>query len=244
MIRSHMEDIRLEAGDVLLLFGSRADKKALRSNRDLVLFEGESLDVPNIDHALRGRLIFGVMVIMAATGFVPIVIAAIMAASAMIAFGCLNVRQAGRAIDRRIFVLVGTALGLGMALEATGGATMLAHTLITVLDGQSTAIMLSAFFLLVAIMTNLLSNNATAVLFTPIAVNVAATLGVDPTPFVFAVIFGANCSFATPMGYQTNLLVMGPGQYGFSDYLRSGTPLVIILWLAFTFIAPWYFGLN
>jgi len=92
-------------------------------------------------------------------------------------------------------------------------------------------------------MTNLLSNNATAVLFTPIAISLAQSLNVDPTPFIFAVIFGANCSFATPMGYQTNLLVMGPGQYNFSDYLRSGTPLVIILWIAFTIAAPIYFGL-
>ncbi len=244
MIRSHMEDIRLEAGDVLLLFGSRADKKALRSNRDMVLFEGQSLDVPNIDHANRGRAIFLIMVFLAATGILPIVIAATVAAGAMIAFGCLNIRQAGRAIDRRIFILVGTALALGAALEMTGGAHLLASVLLTLLEGQSVPIILSAFFLLIAVMTNLLSNNATAVLFTPIAISVAASIGVEPTPFVFAVIFAANCSFATPMGYQTNLLVMGPGQYNFSDFLRAGTPLVIILWLAFSFIAPIYFGLN
>ncbi len=243
MIRSHMDDIRMEAGDVLLLFGSRADKKALRSNRDLVLFEAEGLDVPNIEHAFRARMIFGVMVILAASAIVPIVVAAVLAATAMIASGCLNVRQAGRAIDRRIFVLVGTALALGASLQATGGAELLAHSLVTALAGQPPWMLLSAFFLLVAVTTNLLSNNATAVLFTPIAVSIAATVGISPAPFVFAVIFGANCSFATPMGYQTNLLVMGPGQYNFSDYLRSGTPLVIILWLAFTLVAPLYFGL-
>ncbi len=244
MIRSHMEEIRLEAGDVLLLFGSRADKKALRSNRDLVLFEGQSLDVPNIDHANRGRIIFLAMVALAATEILPIVIAATVAAGAMIAFGCLNVRQAARAIDRRVFILVGTALALGTSLEATGGAELLASLLLTLLADQPVPIILSAFFLLIAIMTNFLSNNATAVLFTPIAISVAASVGVDPTPFVFAVIFAANCSFATPMGYQTNLLVMGPGQYNFSDYLKAGTPLVIIVWLAFSFIAPIYFGLN
>lgn len=243
MIRTHMDDIRLEAGDVLLLFGSRENKKALRSNRDLVLFEGESIDVPNLNHAGRARLIFGAMVVLAATSVLPIVVAATLAATAMIATGCLNVRQAGRAIDRRIFLLVGTALALGTSMQVTGGAELLAHLLTNSLMGQPAWIMLSAFFLLVAIMTNLLSNNATAVLFTPIGLSIAATLGVDPTPFVFAVIFGANCSFATPMGYQTNLLVMGPGQYNFADFLRSGTPLVIILWAAFTLIAPVYFGL-
>ncbi len=243
MIRSHMEDIRLEAGDVLLLFGSRADKKALRSNRDLILFEGESIDVPNLQHAGRGRLIFGAMIVLAATGILPIVTAATLGAVGMIAAGCLNVRQAARAIDRRIFILVGTALALGLSLQATGGAELLAQMIATLLAGQPAWMLLSAFFLLVAVMTNLLSNNATAVLFTPIAVSLANSVGVDPTPFIFAVIFGANCSFATPMGYQTNLLVMGPGQYNFSDYLRSGTPLVIILWIAFTIVAPIYFGL-
>lgn len=243
MIRSHMEDIRLEAGDVLLLFGSRADKKALRSNRDLILFEGESIDVPNLQHAGRGRLIFGAMIVLAATGILPIVTAATLGAVGMIAAGCLNVRQAARAIDRRIFILVGTALALGLSLQATGGAELLAQIIATLLAGQPAWMLLSAFFLLVAVMTNLLSNNATAVLFTPIAVSLAHSVGVDPTPFIFAVIFGANCSFATPMGYQTNLLVMGPGQYNFSDYLRSGTPLVIILWIAFTIVAPIYFGL-
>ncbi|MBT4487450.1 MAG: SLC13 family permease, partial [Rhodospirillaceae bacterium] len=102
---------------------------------------------------------------------------------------------------------------------------------------------LSAMFALVAIMTNLLSNSATAVLFTPIAINTALALNVDPMVFIHAVIFAANCSFATPMGYQTNLLVMGPGHYKFSDYLRGGTPLIVLIWLAFSLFAPWYYGL-
>lgn len=92
-------------------------------------------------------------------------------------------------------------------------------------------------------MTNLLSNSATAGLFTPIAINTALALGVEPTAFIHAVIFAANCSFATPMGYQTNLLVMGPGYYKFVDYLRGGTPLIVLIWLAFSLLAPWYYEL-
>ena len=109
-------------------------------------------------------------------------------------------------------------------------------------DGFGAAVVLSVFFLLTAILTNVLSNNATAVLFVPIAVSTASQLGIDPMVFVYAVIFAANCSFATPMGYQTNLLVMGPGHYRFSDFMRAGAPLVIILWLAFSLFAPWYYG--
>jgi len=88
-----------------------------------------------------------------------------------------------------------------------------------------------------------LSNNATAVLFTPIAVNLARQVGIEPMIFVTAVIIASNCSFATPMGYQTNLLVMGPGHYKFADYVRGGVPLIVILWLAFSFYAPWYYGI-
>ena len=114
--------------------------------------------------------------------------------------------------------------------------------MIDAMAGYGPAVMLSALFALVAVMTNVLSNAATAVLFTPIAINTALALGVEPTAFIHAIIFAANCSFATPMGYQTNLLVMGPGHYRFSDYLRGGTPLILLIWLAFSLFAPWYYG--
>ena len=100
------------------------------------------------------------------------------------------------------------------------------------------------FFLFVAALTNVLSNNATAVLMTPIALSTAAQLNVDPLIFVYTVIFAANCSFMTPISYQTNLLVMGPGQYEFKDFMRMGTPLLIVIWVTFTFFAPWYFGIS
>ncbi len=96
---------------------------------------------------------------------------------------------------------------------------------------------------MVALMTNILSNNATAVLFTPIALELAFGLQADPMPFALAVLFGANCSFATPVGYQTNLLVMGPGYYRFRDFLYVGTPLVVLLWGAFSLFMPWYYDL-
>ena len=94
-----------------------------------------------------------------------------------------------------------------------------------------------------AIMTNVLSNNAVAALFIPIALDVARRLGAPPEAFIGAVIYAANCSFATPIAYQTNLLVMGPGHYRFSDFIRAGTPLVLIIWLTFSLLAPWYYGL-
>ena len=137
----------------------------------------------------------------------------------------------------------GAALALNAALSATGGGSYIAGGLVDALDGASAAVILSAFFLLVAIFTNLLSNNACAVLFTPIGINIALGLGVDPVIFVVAVILAANCSFASPIGYVTNLLVMTPGRYRFSDFLRAGSPLVLLLWVGFSLFAPWYYGL-
>jgi di/tricarboxylate transporter len=112
-----------------------------------------------------------------------------------------------------------------------------------VLEGAGPGIILSALFILIALVTNVLSNNASAVLFTPIAVNIALVLGLDPMAFVYAVIFGASCSFASPIGYQTNLLVMAPGHYRFADFMRAGTPLIFVLWITFSLFAPWYYNL-
>ena len=242
MIRASMDVIRLEAGDVLLVYGGRNDVDALRTSRDILLLEWSRYDVPAVWRAGRARLIFAAVVAAAATGTVPVVVAALTGALAMVLAGCLNVRQAARAVDRRIALLIASALAMGTTLEATGGAAFLAHGLISLFQGAGPAVTLSAFFLLVAMLTNILSNNATAVLFTPIAVNIAVELGVEPLSFVFAVIFAANCSFATPMGYQTNLLVMGPGHYKFADYMRAGLPLIGVIWIVFSFFAPWYFG--
>ncbi len=242
MLRSAMDEIRLEAGDVLLVYGDRLDISDLRNSRDVVLLEWSSHDVPMFWHAMRARLIFAGVVLSALVGLLPIVLAAILGAIAMIASGCINVRQAARAVDRRIALLIAAAIAMGTALHATGGDAYLAHGLISVFAKFGPAVTLSALFLAIAAMTNVVSNNATAVLFTPIAISTANQLGVDPMPFVFGVIFAANCSFASPVGYQTNLLVMGPGHYRFADFLKAGIPLVILLWLVYSLFAPWYFG--
>ena len=243
MIRQTMTEIRLEAGDVLLVFGRRNDIEQLRANPDVILLEWSARDMPAVARANRALAVFAAVVAAAASGLVPVVVAALAGAVAMIVTGCLNIHQAQRAVDRRVILLVWAALAMGTALRGTGGADYLAQSLVAALAGAAIPVVLAAFFLLVAIFTNLLSNNATAVLFTPIAVGLADSLNVDPTAFVFAVVFGANCSFASPIGYQTNLLVMGPGHYRFSDFARAGLPLVVLLWIVYAVFAPWYYGL-
>jgi len=243
MIRARMSDIRLEDGDVLLILGDAIDIQRLRLNRDVIPLEWSATEIPDVRRAWRARAIFGATIVGAVSGVVPIEVAALCGAAAMIAFDVLNIRQASRAVDRRIFLLVGASLAMGTALQFSGGAGYLAHTVVALFSGAGNAVVLSVFFLLVAIMTNLVSNNATAVLFVPIAIGTAQELGVDPMIFIYAVIFAANCSFATPMGYQTNLLVMGPGHYQFRDFMRVGGPLIIVLWVTFSLFAPWYYNI-
>ena len=243
MIRARMDEIRLDAGDELLVYGRQADVVALRANRDVLLLERSTHELADRAKVGRAIAIFAAVVALAASGLVPIVIAAVGGGGAMVISGCLNIHQAARAIDRQIIFLVGAALALGVAMSATGGASYLAHIIVSVLGDAGAAVTLSVLFLLIAVFTNVLSNNATAVLFTPIALGAAVELGVDPRVFVYAVIFAANCSFVTPMGYQTNLLVMGPGHYRFSDFVRAGAPLVFVIWVTFSLFAPWYYGL-
>ena len=243
MLRTRLHELRLEPGDVLLLVGRQAAIERLRTDPDVLPMEWSASDMPMVHKAPLAAAIFAAIVLPAALDLLPIVVTALLGVIALIATGCLNIRQAARAVDRQIVLIIAASLGLGTALEATGAAAYLASVVLGATAGAPAAVVLSVLFLLVAILTNVLANNAAAVLFTPVAVNVAIKLGVDPFPFALAVTYGASCSFATPIGYQTNLLVMGPGHYRFRDFILAGTPLVIIVWLAFSLFAPWYFGL-
>jgi di/tricarboxylate transporter len=243
VIRARVTEIRLAAGDVLLVAGKQENILALHDSRDLLLLEWTTEDIRSTKMGKVAALIFFLVVGAAAFKVMPIIISAFLGVGAVLVTRILNLRQAVRSLDMKILLLVASSLGLGIALQQTGGALFLAQYLIALMDGASTPIILSAFFLLVAVLTNVLSNNASAVLFTPIAYNAALQLGVDPKMFIFAVIFASNCSFATPIGYQTNLLVMGPGHYSFSDFMRAGIPLALFVWITYSFFAPWYFGI-
>lgn len=243
MMRARLGEIRLEAGDTLLLCGPASSFKDLRASRDLLLLEWSQVELPVTEKSHFSRWITLAVVIAAATGMLDILHASVLGAVAMIVTGCLNIRQAARSLDLRIFTLIAAAIAMGTALDKSGAALSMAQGVVSLVSPFGTIAVLSTLFLLVAVMTNVLSNSATAVLFTPIAISAAKLMGVDPKPFVLAVIFAANCCFATPIAYQTNLLVMGPGHYKFMDYLRFGGPLVIVIWIVFTLIAPLRFDL-
>ena len=243
MYRARMTEIRLEAGDVLLVLGRRDDVDALKANPDVVLIAWSARDLPTLSHAWRAIAIFVITIGFAASGMVPIVVATLTGAVAMVVSGVLSAREGLRAIDAKVALTIVAALALGVALLETGGAAFLARRLIEALGDAGPATVLSCFFLLVAVLANVISTKTCAVLFTPIGVDIAAQLGANPEAFAVAVIFAANCSFASPLGYQTNLLVMAPGHYRFMDFARAGLPLIALIWIAFSLFAPWYYGI-
>ena len=234
--------IRLRAGDVLLVQGTREAIAQLKDSGTMLVLDGTT-DLPQTHHAKRALFIMGLVILGAATGILPISVSALIGLGLMIATGCLSWRDAASSLSIPVVMIIVTSLALGKALMGTGMADFLALTFVSGASGLPAPIILSAFMLLMTVMTNIVSNNAAAVIGTPIAISIATQLGVAAEPFVLAVLFGANMSFATPYGYQTNLLVMTAGGYKFSDFLRVGIPLTIVMWIGFSFILPMLYQL-
>ncbi len=235
--------IRLRAGDVLLVQGTSEAVANLKDSGTMLVLDGTT-NLPHTHRAKRALAIMGVVVLTAAFGIAPISVSAIVGLGLMIATGCLSWRDAANALSIPVVMIIVTALALGKALVGTGMADFLAVSFVNAASGLPPPMILSAFMLLMTVMTNVVSNNAAAAIGTPIAISIAAQLGVSPEPFILAVLFGANMSFATPYGYQTNLLVMSAGGYKFGDFLRVGIPLTIIMWLGFSLILPVLYDLH
>ena len=242
MIRTRMTDIRLQAGDVLLIQGKPEDVDALRASADVLLIEWSAKELPAHHHAGHAAAILAGVVGLAASGVLPIVVAGLTGAAAMVALGVLNIRQAFRAVDTKILTMIPAALAMGAAMHVTGGAHFVAEHVIGLFTGAGAWTVLSMFFITMVVLTNIISSKAMAVLFTPIAVDLAVSMGAPVEAFALAVVFAANCSFASPIGYQTNLLVMAPGHYKFIDFARAGIPLILIIWAAFSIVVPWFYG--
>lgn len=232
--------VRLRAGDVVLVQGTRSALDAAKNDVKLLVADG-TIELPRAHRAKRTLLVLFLVVGVAATGLLPISISALIGVSVLIAVDCLSWRDVGRSLPIAVIMLIVASLAMGKALVATGMAEYLAFGLVRAAGNLPTPVILSAFILIMAVLTNLVSNNAAAVIGTPIAIAAAQQLGVEPLPFVLAVLFGANMSFATPFGYQTNLLILSTGGYRFADFLRVGVPLILILWIGFSIVLPvWY----
>ena len=231
---------RLRAGDVVLVQGTRSALDTVKNEPRMLLADG-TIELPRAHRAKRALVVFFLVIGVAAAGLLPISISALIGVGAMTALGCLSWRDVGQSLPVAVIMLIVASLAMGKALVVTGMADYFAMGLVRAAGNLPTPVILSAFILIMAVLTNVVSNNAAAVIGTPIAIAAAQQLGAEPLPFVLAVLFGANMSFATPFGYQTNLLILSTGGYRFADFLRAGIPLILILWIGFSIVLPvWY----
>ncbi len=236
-VTSDLNAIRLRAGDVLLVQGSKEAIDSLKDSGTMLVLDGTT-DLPHTHRAKRALAIMGGVVLVAGLGILPIAVSALIGLGLMLATRCLSWSDAAGALSIPVVMIIVVSLALGKALTGTGMAGYLALSFVEATSALPVPLILSSFMLLMTVMTNIVSNNAAAAIGTPIAVGIAQQLGVSIEPFILAVLFGANKSFATPYGYQTNLLILSAGGYKFSDFLRVGIPLTIVMWVGFSLILP------
>lgn len=237
-VRTTLNQVRLSFGDALLLLGSKEDIARLRGDPSFLVLEQVE------ETSLRRRKIpiavgvIAIVVALAAFNVMPILVSAILGCIALVVTRCLTLDEAYAAIDWKVIFLLAGVLPLGMAMERSGAAQLLGQSALGLAGGFGPVVVLAILYLLTAMLTEFMSNNATAVLMSPIALSAAATLGVDAKPLLMAVCFAASTSFATPVGYQTNTMVYHPGGYRYTDFMRIGVPLNLIFWALAVYFIP------
>ena len=233
--REEIWEVILQPGDVLLVQGSREQLRSLKQSTELLILDS-SVELPRTKKAPLALAIIVTVVTMAATGLMPIAIAALAGAAVMLLTRCINVGSAIQAISPSVYFVVAASLALGMSLQVTGATDYLTGVFLYATSDSGPVVVLSALMLLLAVLTNVVSNNAAAVIGTPIAVGIAQQLNLPAEPFVLAVLFGANMSYATPMAYKTNLLVMSAGNYTFGEFVKVGVPLTFLMWVTLSWV--------
>ena len=231
--KEEIQDVLLQPADILLVQGSRDQIAALKQTTDFLVLDA-SVDLPKTSKAPLALLILISAILLAASGIMPIAVSAVLGVAVLLLTRCVNLGSAIRAISPSVYFVVVASLALGHGLVATGAIDFITGLFLLMTTGASPTIVLSALMLLLAVLTNVVSNNAAAVIGTPIAVGIAAQLGLPAEPFVLAVLFGANMSYATPMAYNTNLLLMSAGNYTFAEFVKVGVPLTVLMWLTLT----------
>lgn len=240
--RTQLMDVMLAAGDVLLVKGSVVAINKIKSSRDVLILDGRE-ELPYAKKAPLALLIMIAVVLVAALDWMPIYLSSVIGCFFLLISGCLQWKDVTQALSTQVVFIIVASLALGTALIVTGAADFLANYFVEVTEGMSPAFILGGLLFSMGIFTNIISNNAAAVIGTPIAISIAQRLGMPVEPFILAVLFGANLSFATPIAYKTNLLVMNAGGYQFKDFLKVGIPLVVIVGLLLTLIISWFYGL-
>lgn len=242
-IGRQLDELVVKVGDTLLLEGAPEDLSRLAQEMDLI-----DVSHPSEREFRRGHAPVAVagligLVALAGFGVAPIFLLAVLAVALVLVTRCIDADEAFGAVDGRLLVLIFSMLGIGAALEHSGAVALIANGLAPLLGKLPPFLIIWAIYLLTSVLTELVSNNAVAVVVTPIAIGLAQALGIDPRPLVVAVMVAASASFATPIGYQTNTLVYGPGGYKFSDFLRVGIPLNISIGILASAIIPFIWPL-
>jgi di/tricarboxylate transporter len=229
----------LRSGDTLLLQTGPHFVDAHRNNRDFFLVSGVAdSHPPRHDRAVLSLFLLGLMIVLLTTQVVPTVLAAFLIAGAMIVSRCISVPNARQALELQTLFAIAGAIALGQALLNSGAVHAIAHGAVSTLGSWGPYAVLAGIAVLTMLFTEVVTNTAAAALMFPLAVATAVDLGADPRPFVMVVALIASASFLTPIGYQTNLMVFGPGGYRFTDFGRVGLPLSVLLLLAATLLAP------
>ncbi len=237
-LRQRIDEIRLQTGDALLLQGPADEVERLRGDEDFIVLEEKKEAQFFRGRAPVALAIVAAVVLTAAMTEVPIVAAALVGAVAVVLTGCLRIEDAYDAIDWRVIFLLVGLLPLGAAMTETGAARWLAESTIGVVGNLGPVAALAALYLLTAVLTETISNNAAAVLLAPLAISTAVGLDVDPKPFLLAITFAASTAFATPVGYQTNTMIYNPGGYRYADFMKVGIPLNLIFFAIAVLLIP------
>ncbi|ACB75349.1 SLC13 family permease [Opitutus terrae] len=243
-LREQLDSTPLRAGDVLLMMGTDPAIQALRAGQDIILFDQAPLPARAMNKRLPlAMAVVGAIIATASLNWVPIELGALAGAVLLCATGCIKPRDAYHAIEWNILFLIFGMLAMGHAMEHTGAAAYVAHNIVSFVNyvvplDHRAIVMLACIYLVTAVFTEILSNNAVAALMAPIAIGVAVALHVNPQPFVVAVMFAASAAFSTPIGYQTNTYVYGVGGYRFGDFLRIGIPLNVLCFVTAVLVIP------
>ena len=244
-IREKLAHIVLHNWDTLLVFGPRSRIEALYETEDFIPLQQDvklRLVIPR--RWWLAVVIIPIVVIVAATGVTSILKASILGAVALIVFGGISVQQAYEAINWTVIFLLVGILPMGIAMEKTGLAAMIGETIANAGADYGPWAVIALVYLATALLSEIVSNNSTAVLMVPIAGTAAASMGLEPKPFMMTVAFAASASFLTPMGYQTNAMVFGPGGYRFMDYVKFGAPLKIVFCVLSVWLIPHFWPLT
>ena len=230
-IKGRLSSIILQPGDVLLLEARQAFVSRQKYSRDFLLINELDEERPDHSRALLSWGILGALVLLAATGVTSMLNAALLGAGMMIMTRCVSVAEAKRSLDLTVIITIAASFAIGTALQKTGAAQYLGEGILGV-AGNNPILLLVLTYVAVSLLTETITNNAAALIMLPIVLAMTSALGLNEAPFVLAVMMAASASFATPLGYQTNLMVYGPGGYRFSDFLRIGVPMNIVVGVA------------